>query len=105
MKIKKGDKVKVISGKDKGKIASVLKVLTERNRVVVEGVGIVKKHVKPGTISKEGGIVSIEKAIDVSNVMYFDEKSKKAVRIGYKLIEGKKYRINKKTGDILDKKS
>jgi large subunit ribosomal protein L24 len=104
MKIKKGDKVKVISGKDKGKIATVLKVLTERNKVVVEGVGIVKKHVKPGTISKEGGIVSIEKPIDVSNVMYYDEKSKKAIRIGYKLIEGKKYRISKKTGDILDKK-
>jgi large subunit ribosomal protein L24 len=104
MKIKKGDKVKVISGKDKGKIAAVLKVLTERNKIVVEGVGIVKKHVKPGTVSKEGGIVSVEKAIDVSNVMYYDEKTKKTTRIGYKLIEGKKYRINKKTGDILDKK-
>jgi len=105
MKIKKGDKVKVISGKDRGKVASVLKVLPDKNKIVVEGVGVVKKHVKPGAVSKEGGIVSVEKPIDVSNVMYYDEKSKKTVRIGYKVIDGKKYRISKKTGDVLDKKA
>jgi large subunit ribosomal protein L24 len=104
MKIKKGDKVKIILGKDKGKVASVLKVLKESNKIVVEGVGIVKKHVKPGAISKEGGIISIEKPIDVSNVMYFDEKINKPVRIGYKLINGKKYRVSKKSGEIIDKK-
>ncbi|MFZ2664464.1 MAG: 50S ribosomal protein L24 [Patescibacteria group bacterium] len=104
MKIKKGDKVKVISGKDKGKISSVLKVLSDKNQLVVEGVEIVKRHVKPGAVSKEGGIISVEKPIDASNVMYYDEKSKKTVRIGYKVVDGKKYRINKKTGDILDKK-
>lgn len=104
MKIKKGDKVKIILGKDSGKVATVLKVLNESGKIVVEGVGIVKKHVKPGAVSKEGGIVSIEKPIDVSNVMYFDEKINKPVRIGYKLINGKKYRFSKKSGELIDKK-
>ncbi len=104
MKIKKGDKVKIISGKDSGKVATVLKVLNESGKIVVEGVGVVKKHVKPGAVSKEGGIISIEKPIDASNVMYFDEKINKPVRIGYKLINGKKYRFSKKSGEILDKK-
>jgi large subunit ribosomal protein L24 len=104
MKIKEGDKVKVISGKDRGKTSTVLKVLKSENKIVVEGVNLVKRHVKPGTVSKEGGIISIEKPIDVSNVMYYDEPSKQTTRIGYKVIDGKKYRISKKTGDILDKK-
>ena len=104
MKIRKGDKVKIISGKDKGKIAPVLKVLKDTNKVVVEGVGVVKKHVKPGAVSKEGGIVSIEKPIDVSNVMYYDEKINKTVRIGYKIVNGKKYRVSKESGEIIDKK-
>lgn len=104
MKIKEGDKVKVISGKDRGKTSTVLKVLRSENKIVVEGVNLVKRHVKPGTISKEGGIISIEKPIDVSNVMYYDEPSKQTTRIGYKVIDGKKYRVSKKTGDILDKK-
>ena len=104
MKIKKGDKVKIISGKSKGKIAPVLKVLSDVNMVIVEGVNVAKKHVKPGNVSKEGGIVSIEKPIDVSNVMYFDEKTNTTTRLGYKVIKGKKYRISKKTGEVLDKK-
>jgi large subunit ribosomal protein L24 len=103
MKIKNDDKVKVITGKDKGKIGTVLKVLKDQNRVVVEGVNIVKKHVKPGTISKEGGIVSIERPISVANVMYFDEKANAPSRLGYKIIDGKKYRISKKSGEVLDK--
>lgn len=104
MKIREGDKVKVISGKDKGKVSTVLKVLKSDNKIVVEGVSMVKRHVKPGTVSKEGGIISIEKPIDVSNVMYYDESSKKTTRIGYKVIDGKKVRVSKKTEDILDKK-
>lgn len=103
MKIRKGDKVKIILGKDKGKISTVLKVFLGRQKVLVENVNVVKKHVKPGTVSKEGGIVSIEKPIDVSNVMYYEEKSKKATKIGYKVSDGKKYRISKRTGEILDK--
>jgi large subunit ribosomal protein L24 len=102
-KIKKNDKVKVIAGKDKGKIATVLKVLKDRDLVLVEGVNMVKKHVKPGSVSKEGGIVSIEKPIHVSNVMYYSEKAGRPVRVGFKVTDGKKFRICKKTGEILDK--
>ncbi len=80
MKIKKGDKVKIIAGKDKGKLGTVLKVLVAEAKVVVEGVGLVKRHIKPGVVSKDGGIISIEKPIDVSNVMYFDEKLNRPVR-------------------------
>ena len=103
LKIREDDKVMVMTGKDKGKIGKVLRVLREQNRVVVEGVNIVKKHVKPGTVSKEGGIVSIERPLNISNVMYYDEKNNAPTRIGYKLIDGKKYRVNKRTGDVLDK--
>lgn len=103
MKIRANDKVKVISGKDKGKVGKVLRVLIEKNKVVVEGVNIVKRHVKPGTVSKEGGIVSIEKPISASNVMFFNEKIGEPVRLGTKLIDGKKYRICRKTGEVVDK--
>ena len=103
MKIHKGDKVKVITGKDKGKEGKVLAVFQSKNKVLVEGVNKVKKHVKPGTVSKEGGIVVIEKPIDVSNVMYIDSNSGNPVRVGYKIVEGQKYRINKKSGEIIGK--
>ena len=104
MKIRKDDKVKVMTGKDKGKISKVLRVLNDKNKIVVEGVNVVKKHVKPGVISKEGGIISIEKPVDVSNVMYYDDSSKKVVKVGYKLVDGKKYRVSRESGEILDKK-
>jgi large subunit ribosomal protein L24 len=104
MKIKTGDKVKVISGKDNGKISVVLKVLNAKNKVVVEGVNKVKKHIKPGKGNEQGGIIELEKPIDVSNVMFYNESLGKAVRIGYKFIDGKKYRVCKKTGDVLDLK-
>jgi large subunit ribosomal protein L24 len=104
MKIRTGDNVKVISGKDRGKISKVLAVLKSKNKVVVEGANIIKKHVKPGAVSKEGGIVSVEKPIDVSNVMYYNDKLKKPVRLGFKIVDGKKYRMCKKFGEIIDKK-
>lgn len=102
MKIKKGDKVKIISGKDKGKTGPVLVVLNKRNKVLVEGINIVKRHVKPGAVSKEGGIISVEKPIDVSNVMFLDEKEKKTSRIGYKIVDGKKKRFLKRTESIIE---
>ena len=102
MKIHKGDKVQIMAGKDKGKIAPVLKAMPKINRVVVEGVNIVKKHVKPGTVSKEGGIVSIEKPIHVSNVMYYSDKEKRPVRIGYKIEGKKKIRISKSSGNAIE---
>lgn len=103
MKIHKDDKVKVITGKDKGKVGKVLRTFSDKDRVLVEGVNIVKRHVKPGTISKEGGIISIERPLHVSNVMVVDSKSARPVRIGYKVVEDKKYRINKLTKEVLEK--
>ena len=101
MKIHKGDKVIVITGKDSGKEGKVLAVYLSKNKVLVEGVNKVKKHVKPGAVSKEGGIVVIERPLDVSKVMYVDGTSGNPVRLGYKIIDGKKYRINKKTGEVI----
>ena len=104
MKIRVGDTVVVIAGKDKGKTGEVLQVLAKEERVIVEGVNIVTKHVKPSQADPEGGIVNKEAPIHVSNVAYYDSKAKQAVKIGYAFDEdGKKYRINKKTGKALDK--
>ncbi|MBD3366092.1 50S ribosomal protein L24 [candidate division WWE3 bacterium] len=104
MKLRTGDKVKVITGKDKGKISTVLKVLPSKNKVIVEDVNKVKKHVKPGQVSEEGGIIEIEKPIDASNVMYYEESEKAVTRIGFKFEDGKKVRISKKTGKVLKSK-
>ncbi|HLB51691.1 50S ribosomal protein L24 [candidate division WWE3 bacterium RIFCSPHIGHO2_12_FULL_38_15] len=103
MRIHKGDKVKVITGKDKGKEGKVLAVYLSKNKVLIEGVNKVKRHVKPGTVSKEGGIVVVEKPINVSNVMFIDSTSGNPVRIGFKIVDGKKYRINKKSEEIIGK--
>ena len=101
MKIKKGDKVKIIAGKDLGKIGMVLKVLKDENRVIVEGINIVSRHVKPGAVSKEGGIIKKEAPINISNVMFYDEALGRPVRLGSKMLDGKKYRVNKVTGEAL----
>ena len=99
MKIKKGDKVQVISGKDKGVTGDVLATYPDKNQVVVEGVNIRKKAVRPTQLNPDGGIMSQEAPIDASNVMLYDTKAKKAGRVGY-VMEGKnKVRINKKTGN------
>lgn len=103
MKLRKGDKVQVIAGRDKGKTGSILRIFADKNAAIVEGINKVKKHVKPGTLSKEGGIISIERPIDVSNLMFLDSKTNKPVKVGFKIVEGKKYRVNKKTGEVLEK--
>ncbi|PSL29623.1 MULTISPECIES: 50S ribosomal protein L24 [Planomicrobium] len=103
MHIKKGDTVKVISGKDKGKTGVVLTALPKKERVLVEGVNIVKKHTKPNQANPQGGIVSQEAAIHVSNVMLLDPKSGEPTRVGYKVEDGKKVRVAKKSGEKLDK--
>lgn len=103
MKLKKGDKVKIIAGKDIGKIGLILRVIPEKNRVVVEGINIAQKHVKPGTVSKEGGIIKKEMPVSASNVMYYDEQLGRPVRLGGKVVDGKKYRVNKVTGEVLEK--
>lgn len=103
MHVKKGDTVKVISGKDKGKTGVVLTATPKNERVLVEGVNIVKKHTKPNQANPQGGIVSQEAAIHVSNVMLLDPKSGEPTRVGYKVEDGKKVRVAKKSGEILDK--
>ena len=102
MFVKKGDKVRVIAGKDKGTEAVVLKALPKVNKVVVEGVAIIKKHQKPRQNNPEGSIVEIYAPIDVSNVAIYDAKTKKASRVGYSFVDGKKVRISKASKTQLD---
>ncbi|WP_053364779.1 50S ribosomal protein L24 [Bacillus sp. FJAT-27245] len=101
MHVKKGDKVMVISGKDKGKTGTILEAYPKQNRVLVEGVNIVKKHSKPSQANPQGGISSQEAPVHVSNVMPID-KSGKPSRVGYKVVDGKKVRVTK-SGEVLDK--
>jgi len=103
MHVKKGDKVMVISGKDKGKTGIVLAAYPKKNRVIVENVNIVKKHAKPSQDNPQGGIMNMEAAIHVSNVMPIDPKTGEPTRVGYQVIDGKKVRIAKKSGAVLDK--
>lgn len=90
MKIKKGDTVKVITGHYKGTIAEVLAVSPKEEKVIVSGVNLVKKHLKPTQANPDGGIIEKEAPIHVSNVMAYDSKAKKASRIGYKTVTDKK---------------
>ena len=100
VKIKKGDTVVVIAGKDKGKEGKVLAVDAKKNRVTVEGVNMITKHQKPSAANQQGGIVNREASIDISNVMYLYKG--KPTRIGYKIEDGKKVRVAKATGDVVD---
>lgn len=100
MKIKKGDTVKVIAGKDTGKEGKVLVVDQKNAKVVVEGVNMVTKHMKPSQANQNGGIVQKEAAIDVSNVMLVFKG--KTTRVGFKMDGDKKVRFAKKTGDVID---
>jgi large subunit ribosomal protein L24 len=103
MKILKGDKVVVISGKDKGKTGIVQAVYPSKNKVVVEGVNVHKKHKKPTQQSPEGSVVEIYVPIDASNVAIVDPKTKKPSRVGYIVDkDGKKVRIAKKSGSKLN---
>ncbi|KIY21900.1 MULTISPECIES: 50S ribosomal protein L24 [Mesobacillus] len=103
MHVKKGDKVMVISGKDKGKSGIILEAYPKQSRVLVEGINIVKKHAKPSQVNPQGGILNQEAAIHVSNVMPIDPKSGQPTRVGYTVEDGKKVRVAKKSGEVLDK--
>jgi len=103
MHVKKGDKVMVISGKDKGKTGNILSAFPKQSRVLVEGVNIVKKHAKPSQLNPQGGIINLEAPIHVSNVMPIDPKSGKPTRVGYTEENGKKVRVAKISGELLDK--
>ena len=102
MHVKKGDTVVVITGKDKGKKGKVLQVFPKKSRVIVEGVSMITKHQKPNQQMQQGGRIEQEAAIHASNVMLWDKKANQGVRVGYKLENGKKVRISKKTGEVID---
>lgn len=101
-KIRKGDKVVVISGKEKGKTGEVLRVLREESRVLVQGVRMVKRHTRPAP-GNPGGIVDKEAPIHVSNVALLDPKSGKATRVGFKVLDGgRKVRVARRSGEMID---
>ena len=101
--IKKGDTVFVNAGNDKGKTGKVLAVITDKDRVIVEGINIVSKHTKPNAKAPQGGIIKQEAGIHVSNVQLLDPKSTASnpipTRVGHKFVDGKKGRYSKKSGE------
>ena len=100
LKIKKGDTVKVIAGKDKDKEGKVIAVDPKKNTFLVEGVNMITKHTKPSMANQQGGIIHQEGPIDISNVMYVHKG--KATRVGFKMDGDKKVRFAKSTGDVID---
>ena len=100
LKIKTGDTVRVIAGDHKGSEGKIVKVLLEKNKVIVEGVNMVKKHMKPSAQSPQGGIVEKEASIQISNLSLMTSKGE-TTRIGYKMEEGKKVRFSKKSNEVI----
>lgn len=100
-KIKKGDKVVVLAGKDRGKDGEVIQVLPQEDRVVVRGVNLVKKHQKQ-TQREQGGILTREASLHISNVALQDPSTGKATRVGFKIEDGKKVRVAKASGEVID---
>ncbi len=102
LRIKKGDEVIVITGKDKGKKGSVLKVVPSTRRVLVQGVNMIKRHTRP-TSTGPGGIVEKEAMLDISNIAHIDPKLDKPTRVGYRVLEnGRKVRFAKLSGEVID---
>ena len=97
LKLKKGDEVIVLAGKDKGKKGKIIKMMPKKNKAIVSDINKVKKNQKPDN-NQAGGIIEKEMPIHLSNLSYFDSTSNKGVRIGYKITDNKKLRINKATG-------
>ena len=103
LKIKKGDRVKVIAGRSKGKVGDVLRVLATDQRVVVSGVNVIKRHTKPSR-TDSGGIIEREAAIHVSNVALLDPKSDKPTKVGFRFLEdGRKVRFARASGETIDR--
>jgi large subunit ribosomal protein L24 len=102
LKIKKGDHVVVLTGKDKGKHGEVLKVMPEENRAIVKGIAMIRRHQRQ-TATQDGGIISKEAAIHVSNLALEDPKDGKPTRVGYKFLkDGRKVRFAKRSGEVID---
>jgi large subunit ribosomal protein L24 len=103
LKIKKGDSVVVISGRDKGRTGEVLRVLPAESRLIVQGVHLAKRHTKP-RMGEPGGIIEKELTIHISNVAHIDPQSRKPTRIGYKVLEdGRKVRFARRSGEVIDR--
>jgi large subunit ribosomal protein L24 len=103
LKIKKGDNVVVVAGRDKGRTGEVLRVLPAERRVVVQGVNLVKRHTKP-RMGDAGGIVEKELALHISNIAHVDPASGKPTRIGYKVLDdGRKVRVARRSGEVIDR--
>ena len=102
-RIKKGDKVIVITGADKGKRGEVLTVMPKANRAVVQGVNIAKRHTKPSGMGQPGGIVEKEATIHLSNIALLDPKTDKPTKVGFRVLDdGRKVRVNRSTGDVIE---
>jgi large subunit ribosomal protein L24 len=102
-RIRKGDKVIVITGADRGKQGEVLAVLPKENRAVVQGVNVAKRHTKPRGMGQPGGIVEKEASIHLSNIALLDPKTEKATRVGFKVLEnGAKVRVARATGNVIE---
>ncbi len=103
LKIKKGDNVVVISGRDKGRTGEVLRVLPTDQRVIVQGVNIVRRHTKP-RMGEPGGIIEKDLSLHISNVAHRDPSSGKPTRIGYKTLgDGRKVRVARRSGEVIDR--
>lgn len=100
-KLKKGDNIVVVAGKDKGKKGEILSVYPKKQKVLIKGINVVKKHQKPSA-NNAGGIVEKELPIAISNVAYFDIQNSKPTKVGYKVDNGKKVRYCKSSGTIID---
>ena len=103
LKIRKGDRVEVMTGKDKGKRGEVLKVMPKANRVIVNGVNVVKRHTRPST-TEQGGIIEKEAPVNISNVALLDPKDDTPTKVGYKFLDdGRKVRFARQSGEIIDR--
>ena len=101
LKIKKGDKVVMLTGKDKGRTGEVKLVITEESKVVVQGINVLTKHRKPSQ-TNPGGLDKVEAPVHISNVAIVDPKNSKPARIGYKMVGDRKVRFSKKSGEVID---
>jgi large subunit ribosomal protein L24 len=102
-KIKKGDRVQVLAGRDKGKRGEVIRVIPAEERAFVQGVNMVKRHQKQTRVGEQGGIVSKEAPIHLSNLALLDPKTDKPARVGFRILEdGKKVRVSRGSGEVLD---
>jgi len=101
MKIRKGDTIQIVAGKEKGKTGKVLRIDKKGGRVWIERLNMVKRHQRPTQSQRQGGIVEKEAPLSISNVMYYDEKTARPSRIGFKMEKGGKVRVAKRSGEVL----